>query len=142
MKIKRIFYLAFIFSLALQISFPASLFADVIGKFNDIRGDVSLTRANSAISPKVESDVQTKDLIKTGDKSRAKLLLTDDTLLSVGQRSRLEVTEYLLDKNKRSSIVSLKAGALHTKVEKFIEPGSKFEVHTPTAIAGARGQSG
>jgi hypothetical protein len=37
MKIKRIFYLAFIFSLALQISFPASLFADVIGKFNDIR---------------------------------------------------------------------------------------------------------
>ena len=92
MKIKRIFYLAFIFSLALQISFPASLFADVIGKFNDIRGDVSLTRANSAILPKVEDDVQTKDLIKTGDKSRAKLLLTDDTLLSVGQRSRLEVT--------------------------------------------------
>ena len=139
MKIKRVFYSVFIVMLALQILFPVQVFADVVGKFNDIRGDVSLTRANAAITPKVEEAVQTKDVVATGDKSRAKLLLTDDTLLSVGQKSRLEVTEYLLDKNKRTSIVSLKAGALHTKVEKFIEPGSKFEVHTPTAVAGARG---
>jgi len=139
MEAKRIFYSVFVCLLGLQILFPAPLLADVIGKFNDIRGDVSLTRANAAITPKVEGDVQTKDIVATGDKSRAKLLLTDETLLSVGQKSRLEVTEYLLDKNKRSSIVSLKAGALHTKVEKFIEPGSKFEVHTPTAVAGARG---
>lgn len=139
MNIKRVLYSVFVVLMALQILFPAPLFADAIGKFNDIRGEVSLTRANTAITPKVEGDIQTKDVVATGDKSRAKLLLTDDTLLSVGQKSRLEVTEYLLDKNRRNSIVSLKAGAMHTKVEKFLEPGSKFEVHTPTAVAGARG---
>ena len=108
----------------------------------DIRGDVSLTRANSAISPKVEGDVQTKDLIKTGDKSRAKLLLTDDTLLSVGQRSRLEVTEYLLDKNKRSSIVSLKAGALHTKVENLLNLALSLKFIRPLPLLVQGGQSG
>lgn len=66
-------------------------------------------------------------------------MLTDDSLLSVGQNSNLEMTEYLLDKDKRSGVVFLKVGTLHTNVEKFLNPNSKFEVHTPTAVAGARG---
>jgi hypothetical protein len=139
MNRKRVFYTIFVVLLALQILFPAPLLADVIGKFNEIRGDVSLMRAKTTITPKVESAVETKDVVATGDKARAKLLLTDDTLLSVGQKSNLEVTEYLLDKNRRSSVISLKAGTMHTKVEKFLDPDSKFEVHTPTAVAGARG---
>ncbi|MCX5815825.1 MAG: FecR domain-containing protein [Proteobacteria bacterium] len=139
MNSKKVFYSFFVVLLALQILFPAPLLADVVGKFNEIRGDVSLLRAKVTATPKVGDAVQTKDVVATADKARAKLLLTDDTLLSVGQKSNLEVTEYLLDKNKRSSIVSLKAGAMHAKVEKFLDPDSKFEVHTPTAVAGARG---
>ena len=139
MNTKKGCYIIFVVLLALQILFPVQLFADVVGKFNEVRGDVSLLRAKVTDTPKVGDAVQTKDVVATGDKARAKLLLTDDTLLSVGQKSNLEVTEYLLDKNRRSSVVLLKAGAMHTKVEKFLDPGSKFEVHTPTAVAGARG---
>ncbi|MCX5810578.1 MAG: FecR domain-containing protein [Proteobacteria bacterium] len=139
MNKKKVFYSFFVVLLALQILFPATLLADVVGKFNEVRGDVSMLRATVTTTPKVEGPVETKDVVATGDKARAKLLLTDDTLLSVGQKSNLEVTEYLLDKNRRSSIISLKAGAMHTKVEKFLDPDSKFEVHTPTAVAGARG---
>jgi hypothetical protein len=129
----------FIFFLALQILLPFPLFADVIGKFNEIKGNVSLFRGKKGLIPNVGDDVHTKDVITTGDKARAKLLLTDDSLLSVGQNSNLEMKEYLLDKDKRSGVVFLKIGTLHTNVEKFLNPNSKFEVHTPTAVAGARG---
>ena len=125
--------------LSLTILFPSPLLADVIGEFKDIRGNVSLNRSKTILKPAVGDNVQSKDMVATGDKSRAKLLLSDESLLSVGQNSNLEITEYLLDKSRRTSIISLKAGSLHSKVEKFLEPDSKFEVHTPTAIAGARG---
>jgi hypothetical protein len=129
----------FVFLLVLQMLLPFPIFADTIGKFNEVRGDVSLTRAKKGIKPNVGYDVQTKDIVVTGDKSRAKLLLADDSMLSINQNSNVEITEFLLYKNKRSSIISLRAGAMHTKVERFLDPNSKFEVHTPTAVAGARG---
>jgi hypothetical protein len=125
--------------LALQILLPFQLFADTIGRFNELRGNVSLSRAKTILKPDAGDNIQTKDVVSTGDKSRAKLLLADDSLLSMGQNSKLEITEFLLDKNRRTSIISLRAGAVHAKVEKFLDPNSKFEVHTPTAITGARG---
>jgi hypothetical protein len=130
----------FVFFLAIQILLPFPLFAaDTVGKFNELRGDVSLTRAKKSLKPDVGDDIQIKDIVTTGDKSRAKLLLSDDSLLSVSQNSNLEITKFLLYKNRRTSIISLKAGAMHTRVEKFLDPNSTFEVHTPTAVAGARG---
>lgn len=136
-SILAIRFIVLFLSLTILFSFP--LFADVIGEFKDIRGNVSLNRSKTIIKPSVGDNIQSKDMVATGDKSRAKLLLSDESLLSVGQNSNLEITEYLLDKSRRTSIISLKTGSLHSKVEKFLEPDSKFEVHTPTAIAGARG---
>ena len=128
-----------VFVLVCQILFPVPLFADAIGKFTELRGDVTLKRAQQSIKPKVDENVQTKDLVATGAKSRAKLLLADESMLSVGQNSNLEITEFLLDRGKRSSVLSLTAGTAYTKVEKFLSPDTKFEVRTPTAVAGVRG---
>jgi len=139
MKPKKIFRCFFVLFLAIQIAFPTYIYAGTIGKFEDIRGDVSLERAKAKLKPAMNDPVLTKDLVVTGKQSRTKLTLTDDSLLNIGQNSKIEITEFLLEKNKRQGIVSIKTGALHTKVEKFLDPQSKFEVHTPTAVAGARG---
>ncbi|MCX5806570.1 MAG: FecR family protein [Proteobacteria bacterium] len=129
----------FVFLLVLQMLLPFPVFADTIGKFNEIKGDVSLNRAKARLKPDVGDNIQTKDIIYTGDQSRARLLLADDSILRMGPKSHLEITEFLLEKNKRKSVVSLKAGNLYTKVEKFLDSNSNFEVRTPTAVAGARG---
>lgn len=139
MKTKPFLRFFLVFFIALQIAFPLPVFADTIGKFADIRGDVGLERAKTQLKPNVDDPVQTKDSVATGKLSRARLLLADDSLLNIGHNSKVEITEFLLEKNKRKGIVSIKTGALHTKVEKFLDPNSKFEVHTPTAVAGARG---
>ncbi|HOP86462.1 MAG TPA: FecR family protein [Syntrophorhabdaceae bacterium] len=139
MKILSSLRYFFILFIVIQLAFPLPIFAETIGKFADIRGDVTLEREKAKLKPNVNDNVKTKDFVTTGNLSRARLLLTDDSLLNIGHNSKVEITEYLLEKNKRQSIVSLRTGALHTKVEKFLDPDSKFEVRTPTAVAGARG---
>jgi len=139
MKILSSLRYFFILFIVIQLALPLPIFAETIGKFADIRGDVTLEREKAKLKPNVNDNVKTKDFVTTGNLSRARLLLTDDSLLNIGHNSKVEITEYLLEKNKRQSIVSLRTGALHTKVEKFLDPDSKFEVRTPTAVAGARG---
>lgn len=128
-----------VFFIAIQILFPLHIFAQSVGKFTEIRGNVSLTRAKATSTPKAEDAIQLKDLISTGERSRAKLLLGDDSLLSVGQKSKLEITRFLVERNKRTSILSLRTGTMYTKVARRFEQDSTFEVHAPMAVAGVRG---
>jgi hypothetical protein len=128
-----------VFFIAIQILFPLHIFAQSVGKFTEVRGNVSLTRAKATSTPKTEDAIQIKDLISTGERSRAKLLLGDDSLLSVGQKSKLEITRFLVERNKRTSILSLRTGTMYTKVARRFEQDSTFEVHAPMAVAGVRG---
>jgi len=123
----------------LQLVFPIPIFADALGKFTLVKGNVSLERKGEILSPAVEAPVLNKDLITTGERSRTKLLLNDDSLLAIGQNSSLEITEYLIKGDKREGVFSLSSGKLYTKVKKLLTPDSKFEIHTPTAVAAARG---
>jgi len=115
------------------------VFANSIGKFTDIKGDVFLERLKIFIKPKINDAVQVKDLVMTGYYGRTKLILIDSSLLTIGNNSKVEITDFLLDMNLRKGIILIKAGALHTKAEKFLEMNSRFEVRTPTAVIGARG---
>lgn len=128
-----------IFLFVLQLVCPIPIFADALGKFTLVKGNVSLERKGEFLASGVETPVFSKDLITTGEKSRAKLLLIDDSLLVIGQNSSLEITEYFITGDKREGVFSLSSGKLYTKVKKFLTSDSKFEVHTPTAVAAARG---
>ncbi len=123
----------------LQLVFPITIFAETLGKFTIVKGNVSLERKGEIFSPGVEAPVLHKDLITTGERSRAKLLFIDDSLLAIGQNSSLEITEYLIKGDKREGVFSLSSGKLYTKVKKLLAPDSKFEIHTPTAVAAVRG---
>ncbi|MCX7966295.1 MAG: FecR family protein [Syntrophorhabdaceae bacterium] len=135
LEINKIIVLCFII---LFISNHFAL-ADSIGKFTDIKGDVSLERLKKFIKPKVNDPVIIKDLVITGELARTKLMLVDSSLLTIGNNSRVEITDFLLDKNTRRGIILVKTGALHTMAEKFLEINSRFEIRTPTAVIGARG---
>ncbi len=128
-----------IFLFVLQLVCPIPIFADALGKFTLVKGNVSLERKGEFLAPGVETPVFNKDLITTGEKSRAKLLLIDDSLLAIGQNSSLEITEYVIKGDKREGVFSLSSGKLYTKVKEFLTPDSKFEIRTPTAVAAARG---
>jgi hypothetical protein len=125
--------------LIFQFIFPVSIFAEIVGSFTFIKPKVSLVRAGKELIPGAGHSVAIGDLITTGEESRARIFFKDDSVLTLAQNTSLEIKEYLIEKDKRISIISLQAGKLRTEVTKFLTPESKFEVHTPTAIAGARG---
>ena len=96
----------------------------------------------AAMPVKLRESVYFKDVIETQADSRAKALFDDDSILTVGENSRVEVSEYIYDSanDQRSSVLRLVQGKARALVGKlFAGLGSRFEVHTPTAVAAARG---
>ncbi|MGH7205411.1 MAG: FecR family protein, partial [Nitrospiraceae bacterium] len=132
------------FSLAGTGVFAQAPLADAIGQFTAIQGHVTVAHPNAAgtVRVKLDDDVLFHDIIETQRRSRTKALFEDDSLLTVGENSRIEITEHVYDPNQnlRSSVVNLVQGRLRALVGKvFMGAGSKFEVRTPTAVVAARG---
>ena len=117
--------------------------AGEIGVITFVQGSVTLTHPQVPAAPaKFRDDVRFHDVIETQNDSRTKALFQDDSILTVGEHSQIEITEYVFnpDKSMRSVIINLVGGKLRALVGKvFAESGSRFEIHTPTAVAAARG---
>jgi hypothetical protein len=91
---------------------------------------------------KLHGEVLFKDVIQTQSESRTKALFQDDSMLTVGENSRVEIDEYIYnpEKNVRQAVVKLMQGQVRALVSKvFKANGSRFEIHTPSAVAAARG---
>jgi len=60
----------------------------------------------------VQDGVLFKDVIATDKASRTKALLNDDSILTVGEHTRVEITEHIYDPHKsvRSVVISLIEG--------------------------------
>jgi hypothetical protein len=115
-----------------------------IGLYTAVSGHVVVThRSEGRVVPvKLHDQVWFKDVIETKGDSRTKAFFDDDSMLTVGTNSRVEIDEYVYqpDKNVRRAIVKLMQGQVRALVSKvFKANGSKFEVHTPSAVAAARG---
>ena len=91
---------------------------------------------------KLGDSVLFKDTYETKAKSKVKLLFEDDSLLSLGENTKIQITEniYDPDRNRRSTVMNLLEGTVRALVGRlFTGEGSRFEIHTRTAVAAARG---
>ena len=117
---------------------------DGIGFYTAVLGQASVTHPGEArvLPVKLHDEVLFKDVIQTQDESRTRALFQDDSMLTVGENSRVEIDEYIYnpEKNVRQAIVKLMQGQVRALVSKvFKANGSRFEIHTPSAVAAARG---
>ena len=115
-----------------------------IGFYMAVIGKATAIHAGqpAAVPVKLRESVYFKDVIETQADSRAKALFEDDSILTVGESSRVEVNEYIYDpaNNQRSTILRLFQGKARALVGRlFAGLGSRFEVHTPGAVVAARG---
>ncbi len=115
-----------------------------IGFYTAVSGRVSVMHPHQAqvIPVTLHDQVLFKDVIQTQSDSRTKAFFHDDSILTVGEKSRIEINEYIYkpDDNVRKAVVTLLEGQVRALVSKvFKANGSKFEVHTPSAVAAARG---
>jgi FecR-like protein len=143
---QRLLFSLFTIPLALgsSLAMGAEEGKDGIGFYTAVLGQASVTHPGEdrVLPVKLHDEVLFKDVIQTHDESRTKALFQDDSMLTVGENSRVEINEYIYnpEKNVRQAIVNLMQGQVRALVSKvFKANGSRFEVHTPSAIAAARG---
>ncbi len=91
-----------------------SLAKDGIGVFTAVVGAVTVAHSGIAqVQPvKLHDEVLFKDVIETHKESRTKAFFEDDSVLTVGENSRVEVTEHIYnpDQNQRRMVVNFTSG--------------------------------
>lgn len=79
------------------------------------------------------------DRARTSANSRAKICLADQSVLTIGENSLVEMSEFKMTPQSRIVKLKLEFGKLRSRVEKFLGKESRFEVTTPNAVLAARG---
>jgi hypothetical protein len=129
-----LFLLAFILMLTGQ---PVAGYAEEdVGIVVALKGKAEIQREKRKIEAAVKGSILLKDTVETKAASRAKMLFRDDSILTLGENSRVEIKDYLYaeGRKKGKTVFNLMDGKLRSLVG-----NNEFEVHTPTVVVAARG---
>jgi predicted CXXCH cytochrome family protein len=108
------------------------------------RGTVTIKHkwSKKPVTVKRTSPLYVGDVVTTAKGSKAKLLMKDDSVLSLGARARLDIDDYVFDRrrSKRVSVFNMVRGSVRALAGRYFSGlGSKFEIKTPTSVAGVKG---
>src|SRR5690242_15466539 len=109
-----------------------------VGVVTNLQGTASVARAalTEPRALKFRDSVYLRDEIRTGDDSRAQILLGGKALLTVREHSLVRITQV----PGRVSTVTVASGRMHINVNHDrMRPGESVEVVTPNATAAIRG---
>jgi ferric-dicitrate binding protein FerR (iron transport regulator) len=113
------------------------------GSLSAVSGTVTITRGTATIPGAYGTAVQVGDRITTGAGSSATITLSDGTQMELTDSANLTITQDLVSSTgaRQSTQVTLLAGLVRSLVR--FTPGTppNYEVHTPNAVAAARGTS-
>jgi hypothetical protein len=120
----------------LCVAFAAPAYAaEEVGSVVQLRGSAQIDRAGDRLDAIVKNPIELKDFIETQTRSRAKMLFVDDSMLTLASKSRASIEKFVYSQEGGgASVFNLLDGKMRAIVGK-----TKFEVHTPTAVAAARG---
>jgi len=90
------------------------------------------------VMPLVLNDpIDWNDDVKTLDKGRLMITLTDGSVLNVGSRSEIKIIKH--DPQTQQTDIELTSGTVKADVQKITNPGGHFQIHTQTAVIGVVG---
>lgn len=83
--------------------------------------------------------LQDGDKTKTGQESTAKIRLADNSTVTVGENTEVEVSRFQLQETSRIVDIKVKYGRIRSSVGKQEGKQTEFKVRTPNAVMAARG---
>ncbi|MFQ6016176.1 MAG: FecR domain-containing protein [Anaerolineae bacterium] len=108
-----------------------------------LEGEVLLLKARTTDWIKVEERVLVSvgDRIKTSDNSRALLTFSEGTSAELGSNTDLGLQNLVRGPEGRPFMVELKLwlGTTWNRVERLLDPTSRYQIETPSAVASVRG---
>jgi hypothetical protein len=117
---------------------------NVHGILKVVKGDVQIKSAKSGqnVKARIGEKVFPKDVIITGKDARAKVVMVDNNEINVSPESQVEIQHYEFNPNegKKDVLLNVIYGKVRSKVEqKYDGKTTKFQIKTPSAVAGVRG---
>jgi hypothetical protein len=107
-----------------------------------VKGDVKVTsgKDKTTEAAKVGKKVFPGDTITAGPDSRAKIVMSDKNVLNISPDSKMTIEKYTNGANDKNVELKVEYGKIRASVEqKYDGEKSKFNVKTPSAVAGVRG---
>ncbi|MFA7090912.1 MAG: FecR domain-containing protein [Arcobacteraceae bacterium] len=121
--------------------FLSLLFAN-IGKIAVSKGEVNIIRNNASIKASNDFILEKSDQIKTGADGKVQLIFTDNTVITIGAKSTLNVNEYVFDEQNKKAEANFNVveGTFRTITGKIGKANpEKFKLLTKSASIGIRG---
>jgi ferric-dicitrate binding protein FerR (iron transport regulator) len=134
---RELLWLFFAF-IALLVLRPSEALAQAAnaGTVSEVSGTAQLQRGAATIPVTRGMPVEVGDRIITGDNGHVVVLLTDQSTLELSDSSSMVITQHA----GATSQVNLASGAVRSFVNRTVGAAApNFEVHTPNAVAAARG---
>lgn len=133
-------------SIALIFLFAAGAqSAETVGKFSAVEGKVDVLKDGRlpAIIAEHGVVVSANDIVRTKSGSKAEITFNDGNVVRIAEKSRISISEYI---GGSRGVVSVSTGKVEAVVTKEMTKriatslgANKFEIRTPSAIAGVRG---
>lgn len=127
----------------LGLAMPVSAAEKMYGVFMVVKGGVQIqSQGKPESAAKVGAKVYQGDKVITAADSRAKIVMSDRNVLNLNPDTTIEIATYENDPatGKKNVEIKLGAGKLRANVEQNYDGDkNKFQVKTPTAVAGVRG---
>jgi hypothetical protein len=130
---------ATVVALTLFIASRALAQATPAGSMTSLTGDVHIERAGTSVPATPGMALNVGDRIVTGANSRATITLTDNSKLEVDESTSMVIDQQMVTPSSRNTKLSLFSGLVRSFVSYTSSPTPNFEVHTPNAVASARG---
>jgi hypothetical protein len=126
--------------LLVLVSLPAHA-QMVAGSITALNGSATITRGSRSFPAAYSAPVDVGDQLDTSPTGRLTVTLTDNSQFELTESSTLLISENLLNPNRtraRTSITLL-SGLVRSLVRVAAAGSPNYEVHTPNAVAAARG---
>jgi hypothetical protein len=131
MKTISIFLISFLFA------FQAFAQGKKVAVVKIIRGEVDVLTLGKTTRLNVNDWVQEGSVVKTADKSFAKLIFVDRSQINIGPNSEMKIEKFSGDD---AGVIDLVKGKVRSQVTKtLIQDRSKMFIKTPNAVMGIRG---
>jgi hypothetical protein len=120
---------------------PVRAFAQpaFVGHIAATAGDVSIVRHGAYVVPETGAPVYRDDTITTGSTGRMRILFADNTAISIGPNTGINIDRYVSTPSKRDVLLSMIRGRARFFVSKITNILNTYDIHTATAIIGIRG---
>ena len=112
-----------------------------VGSLVEVQGQAEIHRTGNVLSARVGAAVMLHDELATFARSALVLVLSDQTKVSLGELSKLQVDEHLVGTggSRSSTVLNLLAGSVRSLVSSTMGRAFNYQIKTSNSVIAVRG---